>query len=249
MSTALGVTLLFVSSKASLPVIGILSRTENDSLRNEIRKTWAQTDAGIVQFLIDAPTPLTQAEAAKFNDIVFLESPYSGRAVRFGDKLYRWLHHAARAYPTASWIGKSDDDVYADIKAVASHIKPHLSPLLYAGWLHGNRTLAPTLVNRMDEAFVIIGTALVQRISRRKYCVTRAACNSVGLIDTNYGGTSLGQWLSIYTDILTLPLNQHMILSATQGAAINFTKTYVINGLKSKTALKRAHSIHNRQTT
>jgi hypothetical protein len=200
-----------VAEQASLPVLGILSREDNRELRDAIRQTWAATDACIVPFLIDAPTRATSKEAEQFKDVVFLGSPYRGRAVRFGDKLFRWFCHAARAYPNAPWVGKSDDDVFADLDAVFKYIRPRLSPLLYGGRVHGSSTLAPTKSDRIDEAFVLVGMALVQRLVRRQYCLNSTSCGPAGLIDTNFGGTSLGLWLSAYNDVEVLPMNEHMV--------------------------------------
>lgn len=228
----------------SVPVIGILSHENNRGLRDAIRQTWAKSRVCDVWFLIDAPTQPTNNEVAQFNDIVFLESPYRGRAVRFGDKLYRWFHYAVRAFPNAPWIGKSDDDVFADLDAVSAFIGPHLSPTLYAGWLHGKKAMAPTELNRIDEAFVVVGMALVKRLVRRSYCVDNTQCGTTGLRDTNYGGTSLGLWLSVYDDVITLPLNQHMVLTKMRGVVIDPSVMYVVNSIKTGGAIRRLARIY-----
>ena len=65
------------------------------------------------KFLLDTRTAELEAEHEQHNDIHFLNSHYSGRAVRFGEKLYLWLKYAHATYPNASYFGRVDDDTYA----------------------------------------------------------------------------------------------------------------------------------------
>ena len=234
---------LAVSAReASKPVgaLGVLSHADNVALRNALRTTWARRAPFEVQFLLDRATPLLLKENSAYSDIVFLNTSYSGRAVRFGDKLIRWLRYASTTYPNADWVGKCDDDVFIHTDHLVEHLRTVWNPRLYYGWVwkHGNRRL-PSNKTRVDEALVIVGSDLVSRLIGRRYCDNLDQCDlQRDLYDTNYGGTSLGIWLSAYHDVSMVALNSRMILhyKKNQHIAENLV---ALNGLKFPEDVKR----------
>lgn len=241
------VVLILIISKInpSLPVLGILSHEKNYDLRQAIRQTWAKTDSCNIFFLVDLPTHNLSNEKNQFEDIVFLHSKYHGRANRFGEKLYKWLQIAHQLFPNAPWIGKCDDDVFVNIDKFVELIKPRVSPLMYCGWLHGIYEKAPSKMNRIDEAFVVVGQTLAKRISRRRYCKINLQCDLEDLIDTNFGGTSLGHWLSIYNDVIVVKLNKYITLNSKQNMKVDVTESIIINGLKTKNDIIRVAKNYN----
>ena len=213
-------------------VLGILTRADNMDRRITVRKTWLseihRKDI-VVRFLLDKRTPALWEEHQRHKDLMFLDSKYSGRAVRFGEKLALWLKLAHATWPNAAWVGKADDDIYICESAIML-IQAKLTPTAYLGWMHqlslgsilsGLDAKDPAigvdsnLLMRADEMFVILGSELVRRIAKRRYCdsdvdrtcgckVQSADCD---LQDTDYGGTSLAIWLSSYDDVDIVALN------------------------------------------
>jgi len=78
------------------------------------------------------------------------------------------------------------------------------TPHLYMGWFHGFGQPIPIgLQRRSDEAFVVLGSELRDFIVHRTYCDHLDICDKAkDLYDTDYGGTSLGLWLSTYDQSL-----------------------------------------------
>lgn len=218
-------------------VIGILSRTTNEKLRTAIRNTWAKHTKYPIFFIIDKPSLLTLREHELNNDIAFINTTYTGRAVRFGDKLIRWFNFVLKSFSNVAWIAKTDDDIYMHTHQVFKLIKLHYSPLMYMGYRHhpGNRINANS---RMDEAFVVIGIELATRLVSRRYCNNTSACDrDRDLHDTNYGGTSLGIWLSIYDDIYAVNINYVIDL---QGSSFK-KNVYIKNNLKHASQIYDEH--------
>ena len=63
---------------------------------------------------------------------------------------------------------------------------------------------------RSDEMFVILGRTLMNQIISKEYCyhTDEEKCDSLNQrFDTNYGGKTLGLWLSSIKDVNVLPLN------------------------------------------
>lgn len=198
-------------------VVGVLSAggVANKLLRIAQRETWVKDSSKYnVQtlFLFDNPTPELLAEQDEYQDVVFLNATYSGRAVRFGEKLFNWFKIAQDRYPNAAFVGKIDDDCVVCTDQMWPFVWNNLSPTDYIGWQHNfvesydhHKVLAWL---RHDEYFVLVGSELVSRITSREYCHDLRGCDkNVSLFDTNYGGTSLGQWLSIYDDVEVRPIN------------------------------------------
>jgi hypothetical protein len=88
--------------------------------------------------------------------------------------------------------------------------KTEINPKTYAGWFHNIEQPNISLHKRADECFVMLGSDLVARILSKEYCYhnTKKTCDSLGQrFDTNYGGTSLGIWLSEINGVDVFPLN------------------------------------------
>ena len=98
-------------------VVGVLSAKENWKLRMRQRETWIEDSRNLfprqilyIYFLLDRPDPALLEEQEHHGDIIFLNTPEMGRAVRFGRKLYLWYSVAYRLHPNASFVIKMDDD-------------------------------------------------------------------------------------------------------------------------------------------
>lgn len=63
--------------------------------------------------------------------------------------------------------------------------------------MHGISSVV-SKTRRMDEQFVLVGYVLIRNLLRRKYCKNGMECFEGHLLDTNYGGTSLGLWLNYF---------------------------------------------------
>ena len=202
--------------KTLLGVIGILSAEQNVILRESSRSTWISYLKGsfIIKFLLDRPNNQTVMEQSKYGDIIFLNSSSSGRAKQFGEKLAIWIRYAQQNWPSAGLIAKMDDDVFL-CPCILPHLRSKIHPRLYMGWKHtkASQALWNGHVNRnerMDEMFVVLGSDLANRIGSREYCHSQKACPH-GLVDTDYGGTSLGLWLELYDDIEVIPMNSYVV--------------------------------------
>jgi hypothetical protein len=90
-----------------------------------------------------------------------------------------------------SFIG--DDDAFLCIPQIINRLFELMSPTLYYGWTSNDHWAKRTSIDkRMDEMFVVLGRDLIQRIAARTYC-GKIKCDIANqLVDTNYGGTSLG---------------------------------------------------------
>ncbi|KAL3862580.1 hypothetical protein ACJMK2_008537 [Sinanodonta woodiana] len=200
------------SSKSKF-IIGILSQDSQIELREALRQTWIpllKKDLPLTveyTFVLDNPTPATLSELRTKQDIVFLNSSYSGYAVRFGEKMYKWFRYVTEHYPDATLVAKMDDDVFLCVSKMLQRLSNLKHRRLYYGWQHNKEYM------QIDEMFVVLGMDLVLRINQRKYCYReRSQCNNISeLVDEGWGGKSIGLWLSVYDDVLTVPDNQNII--------------------------------------
>ena len=234
-------------------IVGVLTVPDALELRNKARTTWMahekknknnNDDNPRIQvfFLLDTETPDMLQEQDTYGDLIFLNASYTGRAVRFGEKLSKWFQYAHQAFPKAAWVAKMDDDVAfcptttgttmapqdpttktTDMKKTATifdFIQQQDSSTLYLGWMHNFQSFQPgnmtSLTHRIDEMFVAVGGTLIERLSERQYCdkdvPTKEDCDARnGLHDTGHGGTSLGLWLSNYSDVNIVPINDRVI--------------------------------------
>ncbi|XP_072023850.1 uncharacterized protein [Amphiura filiformis] len=243
-----------------LLVLGILSADLNSDFRNASRSTWLSTVSIlqdtlpfriIYKFLLDQPTNDTIVENDKYNDILFLNDTHQGRAVKFGYKLYVWYKYIYETYPEALLVAKLDDDVFLCVPQLLKRLNELKSTKLYYGLAHENKKATPTGIACIDEMFVVVGKDLSERIARRKYCAEQ--CNAtIDLIDTNYGGSSLGSWLSIYDDVDFQPDNNRIIhrpigrglnseTSVLENIKPDFCSKYVIHHKSSVQVMKQLH--------
>ncbi|KAL3861620.1 hypothetical protein ACJMK2_007645 [Sinanodonta woodiana] len=192
-------------------IIGILSATGNWKLRDAQRQTWIsemKQDLPLsveYKFVLDRPTQETIDELDKKGDMVFLNLSSSGYAIKFGEKLYSWFKYVAEHYPETTIVAKMDDDVFLCTKEMIERLNELKHKKLYYGWQHKD-------IVRIDEMFVVLGIDLVLRISQRKLCSSaQFDCDKSELVETNWGGTSLGRWLSAYDDVVTVADNANII--------------------------------------
>ncbi|XP_069130058.1 uncharacterized protein [Argopecten irradians] len=252
------------SSLASRPqiVMGMLTPHTNLQFREGQRATWISAirilESEIpfritYKFLIDRPTNDTIAENKKYNDIVFLNATSQGRGVKFGEKMYLWFKYIHEHYPDALLGGKVDDDVFLCVPQIFNRLNELKSSTLYYGWSHGSGKKV-NIDTRMDEMFVILGRDLIGRIAKRKYCGEPKCSKTEDLIDTNFGGTSIGSWLSAYDDI-DYQRDNAKILHMGRGAEAkiltyikpDFCLKYVLNHKSSVEIMKRLHE-YNKPT-
>ena len=193
-------------------VVGILSASSNFLFRNATRNTWLKFDREnqnnpqntyfSYKFLIDNPDKLTLLENDKFRDILFLNSTYSGKAIRLGEKLVIWYNYAVRNYPDYHLIGKADDDVFICTQKMYKFMESFTNPSnIYFGYMH-NKDKQPSRKSRMDEMFVFLGWNITRSlVGMRPYCKYGLDCDhDKFLVDTDFGGSSLGIWLNFYVE-------------------------------------------------
>ena len=195
-------------------MLGILTISSHSSLRNFIRKSWINDLPKNVcyKFLYDKRKDIPDNE--KF-DGVALKAKYKGWAVRFGEKLYKYFKYVINTpkFKDVKYVVKMDDDAILCPKKFFKYLSDKkLTTKSYAGWFHnmGSWKSKVDFDHRSDEMFVLLGRDLVNRIASKSYCKSkkRKDCDSLNqLYDTNYGGTSLGIWLSEMNDINPLPMN------------------------------------------
>ena len=183
-------------------------------MRNFIRKSWINdlpTNVCYV-FLFDQAEYIPKNESF---DSISINATYEGRAVRFGEKLYRYFSYVINDpnLENVKYIVKMDDDaVLCPLRLFEYLHSKKMNPRSYVGWFHNMDSWKSKVDydHRSDQMFVLLGRELVTRIASKTYCAqeTKKDCDSLGqLFDTNYGGTSLGIWLSTMNDIDPLPMN------------------------------------------
>ena len=206
-------------------VVGILSSDGGRDKRQAQRDTWVKDSLRDyplrIYFLLDRETDETLKEHQEHSDMIFLNSTYSGRAVRFGEKLANWYKIALKMHKDAEFVIKMDDDAVVCTHQLWPWLFQRIHRKSYMGWLHGypHIPLRTAISNepgvteqqaysRMDELFVVLGKDHWKRIAARDYCHNVTQCNkTTQLYDTNYGGTSLRDWLASYDDVHFQPMN------------------------------------------
>ena len=195
-------------------LLGILTIPKHSLMRAFIRKSWLNDIPNNVcyVFLYDKPEYIPEHE--KF-DGISINATHEGYAVRFGDKLYRYFSYVInnQNLRNVEFIVKMDDDAVLCPKQLFEYLdKKELTGKSYVGWFHrlDTWTSKVDIDHRSDEMFVLLGRDLVARIVSKPYCEhrTKKECESLGqLFDANWGGRSLGVWLSPMKDINPLPMN------------------------------------------
>ena len=124
-------------------ILGIFSDKENCNLRNLIRKTWLNYQQKIFdhKFLIDVSFENFKSNEALikenniFNDLIPLNSSWSGSGVRYGEKIHNWFVFTNKYYPNHSLIGKCDDNIFICPENLIKNLaETNLDPNLYYGW-------------------------------------------------------------------------------------------------------------------
>ncbi|VDI21562.1 Hypothetical predicted protein [Mytilus galloprovincialis] len=113
--------------------------------------------------------------------------------------MYIWWKYVHTVYPDALLGARIDDDAFLCVPQVFHRLDSIKSSNLYYGWRHG-KSRQINRDNRVDEMFLFLGRDLMSRISNRNYCGLAKCKKKDDLIDTDFGGTSLAEWLSIYSD-------------------------------------------------
>ena len=183
-------------------------------IRSFTRNSWIKDLPNNVcyKFLYDKPEDIPVDEAF---DGIAINSTHQGWAVRFGEKIYQYFSYVIKDpnLKNVKYIVKMDDDAVLCPQKLFEYLKDkNITTKSYVGWFHNMNTWKNEVNfdHRPDEMFVLLGRDLVARIASKTYCKsgTRKHCDSLGqLFDTNYGGTSLGIWLSNMKDIKPLPMN------------------------------------------
>lgn len=118
--------------------IGILSHDSNRKLRDAVRASWlspkaqqlARSDGVVAHFVLRANSERQEAaqEAAKNRDVVIVPASSSlGRKRGPLKSLLLWWKCSLHAWPSASLIGKADDDVYLNLRGIAAHGRAAIS--------------------------------------------------------------------------------------------------------------------------
>ena len=195
-------------------LLGILTIPSHSSLRSAMRNSWI-TDLPkhvCYAFLYDKPGYIPVEE--KF-DSISINATHEGKAVRFGEKIYRYYSYVKNnpKLENVKFVVKMDDDAVLCPRQLFEYLDVNnLTTKSYLGWFHNIETWNSKVDydHGADEMFVLLGRDLVNRIINKTYCEldSKKDCDSLGqLYDTNYGGTSLGIWLSTMTDLNPLPMN------------------------------------------
>ena len=181
-------------------------------MRNVSRHTWIQDLPENVCYIFLYYKQDYIAAEERF-DGISLNAKYEGKGVRFGEKLYRYYKYVQdnAPYHNAKYVVKMDDDVVLCPKRLFPFLKnQNVNSKTYAGWFHNPDLKKVGYHHRSDEMFVLIGKLLMNRIVSKRYChnQNQKTCDNLGhLFDTNYGGTSLGLWLSKMSDVNELQMN------------------------------------------
>ena len=123
-----------VSKSPKKLILGILTIPSACDNRNLLRNTWLKYNIFDYRFLVDKPSPAMTKENQTFGDIVVLNAHFTGRANRFGEKLYLWLKYAKQNFPNHDLIGKADDDLFLCPLNVMSELTKVYDDYLYFGW-------------------------------------------------------------------------------------------------------------------
>ncbi|CAG2256973.1 unnamed protein product [Mytilus edulis] len=227
------------TSQESRPhiVLGILSGGKNIRFRDTQRGTWIKTMLRLHKilpfkitytFLLDEPSSESIKENNVHKDIVYLNVSHHGRAVKFGEKIYVWWKYIHKVYPDALMGAKIDDDAFICVPEMFHRLDTLKSDNLYYGWRHGKERYVD-IDNRIDEMFLVLGKDLISLISNRTYCGERKCKNKDDLIETNYGGNSMGDWLSVYKDKINFKSDNDRIVQ-TGSNHLEITEKYIKPG-------------------
>ena len=129
------------------------------------------------------------------------------------DRFYSYVQNS-KQFDNLQYVVKMDDDVVLCPRQLFQFFnQTGIHSKTYAGWFHNIEQTNISHHKRADECFVMLGRFLVSKIVSKQYCDhnTQNTCDSFGQrFDTNYGGTSLGIWLSEMNDVDSFPLNNRL---------------------------------------
>lgn len=191
-----------------LVVMGIYSDNEYRERRDTLRNTWIGTMKKmdrhlpfkiIYKFFLDKNTTLTDEENEIYKDIMYLHVPEQGYAKKFGRKMFVLLNYIYQVHPEAYLGIRIDDDVFLCVPQIFQRLDELKSPNLYYGWRHGKRDVMEPSV-WIDEMFLVLGKNIMKWVSNQTYCGS-FICEEEALQDTDYGDTSLRNWITEYKDI------------------------------------------------
>ena len=129
-----------LDTRSWLGVLGVFSTAHGARARAALRASWMRREQGgdelattiVPRFVLRGlgVRPALLDEAAAHNDTVFVEAA-SAMSCKAGPlrKLTLWLGCAVAAWPNARFIGKGDDDVWADLPGVALSVTASLAHL------------------------------------------------------------------------------------------------------------------------
>lgn len=108
-------------------VIGVFSAEGHQEYREEHRRTWMHNGEplGLLsRFVMRGNATGMRAEARQNGDIVLLEALPAAlpRSVGPLSMILPWFDYALSAWPTISFLGKADDDVWIDTTSVAAQL-------------------------------------------------------------------------------------------------------------------------------
>ena len=169
--------------------------------------------------MIDEWTPEWRAENDIFGDIVCVNASFTGYSKGFGEKLYHWFQFVAENYPPGTIVGKTDDDFYGCANLYETIIE-NFHPRMYFGWWHPHSDIhKPSLQNRPDAQFVLIGWDVMMEVLEKPYCHHErdasfcTPSNNEVRYGSDFGGTSLGHWLGQVGNITGIRMNERMVHS------------------------------------
>jgi hypothetical protein len=107
-----------------LGVLGVLSTDRNAVFRTEIRSSWLRVHSWGIEtrfVLRRTHSPMVLAEARARRDILFVPSfAATSRAAGPIRSLIGWFRCALHAWPSTRFIGKADDDIWANLRAISA---------------------------------------------------------------------------------------------------------------------------------
>ena len=193
--------------------LGILTIPSHSHLRKFMRNSWIKDLPTNVcyAFLYDNSKYIPKEEQ---KDSISINATYEGKGVKFGEKLYKFYSFIINntTLRNVRYVVKMDDDLVLCPKHLFNYLNQKLTPRSYLGWFHNMDTWKSKVDfdHRSDEMFVLLGRQLIENILSKPYCEyeRKEICDAFDQrFDTNYGGTSLGLWLSEMDDVHSIPMN------------------------------------------
>ena len=110
-----------------LAVLGVIT-TQWSPFRHMLRKTWLPSASSelLTRLVMRGQNASREVidEAARLNDIVFLPSPASlSKTVGPIQSTWMWFKCATSAWPSATFIGKTEDDIWVHLPSVVHSLR------------------------------------------------------------------------------------------------------------------------------